>query len=382
MRICMLTHNLKDDNGNGVLSMHVLQGLQKGLGAEVVALTTVGSGASFEKPILYPSKLKLIVALPRIRHIMKGCDVVHALDAYPYGIVAALAAYGLKKKIIVTAVGTGSIQLLYHHHWPGTQLVKWSYKQAARITAISRFTRDSILRQMPELHIDVINPGVHYEAFAVRSGEEKDADARITVQGSTGTNYGVGDLCPYILSVGSIRWRKGYKVSLKAFAFVHEKFPELKYVIVGKRYAEKYYEELMRIIRELHLERSVVILDRVDTIEMLRALYRNAELFCLLSQNFGHDVEGFGIVFLEAAAAGLPVVGSIENGIEDAVEDGINGFLVNCRDEKGFADKIMAILGDRRLRAEMSKESLARAKVSGWDRRDAQYAELYRAMLG
>lgn len=378
----MLTHNLKDDNGNGVLSLHVFRGLHNGLGAEVMALTTVGSGVPFEKSILYPNKLKLIAALPRIRRIIKDCDVVHALDAYPYGIVAGLAAYGLKKKIIVTAVGTGSIQLLYHHHWPGTQLVKWSYRQAARITAISRFTRDSILRQMPELRIDVINPGVHYEAFAVKGGEEKDADARITVRGSTGENYGVDDLRPYILSVGSIRWRKGYKVSLKAFALIHEQFPELKYVIVGKRYAEKYYEELLRIIRELHLEQSVVILDRVDTFEALRALYRNAELFCLLSQNFGHDVEGFGIVFLEAAAAGLPVVGSIENGIEDAVEDGINGFLVNCRDEKGFADKIMAIVGDRRLHAEMGKASLARAKVSSWDRRNAQYQELYRKLLG
>lgn len=378
----MLTHNLKSDNGNGVLSDRVRKGLQKELGVEVTVLTTIGSGLPFEKAILSPNKLKLIGALPRIRRIIKNCDAIHALDAYPYGILAALAAYGLGKKLIVTAVGTGSIQLLYHRRFPGTQLVKWVYRRAAAVTAISRFTKDAILRHMPELRIEVINPGVDYEKFLIKSDEEKDADACMLVQGSTGQTYAVGDLRPYVLSVGSIRWRKGYKLSLKSFARIHDKFPQLKYVIVGKRYAEKYYEELLRIVRELHLETAVVFLDQVDAFESLRALYRNAELFCLLSQNFGHDVEGFGIVFLEAAAAGLPVVGSMENGVEDAVEDGKNGFLVNCRDEEDFADKIMAVLGSPKLRSEMGRASLTWARVSSWDKKIGEYCELYRKLFG
>lgn len=377
----MLTHNLRHDNGMGVFSEHVRKGLEKEFG-EAVALTTVGSGLPFEQPILYPNKVKLIAALPRIRRIVKGCDVVHAMDAFPYGVVAALAAYGLRKKMILTAVGTGSVQLLYHRKFPDTAFAEWSYRQAAAITAISRFTRDAIIRKVSGLHIEVINPGIDYEAFAPSAGQAEDAERYLAVHGSTGQTYAVGDLRPYILSVGTIRWRKGYKVSLRAFARVREQFPQLKYVIVGKRHAEKFYQELLRIIRELGMSESVVFLDQVDSFDAMCALYRNAELFCLLPQTFGHDMEGFGIVFLEAAAAGLPVVGSKGSGIEDAVEDGVNGFLVDCRDERGFTDKIMTILGDRRLRENMNKASLAWARNAGWEKRNAEYAALYRNLSG
>lgn len=381
MRICVLTHNLKNDNGAGVFSRHLVQGLREVLGAEVVVLTTEGSGLAFEQPILYPNWLKLLVALPRVRQIVKTCDAVHALDAYPYGILAALAAYGLKKKMIITAVGTGSVQPLYHRSWPFARFTKWSYGQAAATTAISRFTRDLILARVPNLAITVINPGVDYETFSNARGEHQSADAKIAVQDTAGRSCVLGALQPYLLSVGSIRWRKGYKQSIRAFARVHREFPELRYVIVGRREREKYYQELLAIARDQGVASSVIFLDKVDSAETLRALYRSAGLFCLMSQNFGHDVEGFGIVFLEAAAAGLPVVGSRGSGAEDAVSEGTNGFLVDCKDEEGSAQAMLKILKDERLRGRMGKASLAWAKESSWDKRIAEYAALYKNLL-
>ena len=62
--------------------------------------------------------------------------------------------------------------------------------------------------------------------------------------------------------------------------------------------------------------------------EALSDLYRRAKLFILTSINEDHHFEGFGLVFLEAAAAALPVIGTFGNGIEDAVKDCYNGFLV------------------------------------------------------
>ncbi len=102
MRICLLTHNLKNDNGTGVFSARLLRGLQEKLGAQVVALTTEKSGSPFEQPILHHSIVKFFGVTPRVRKVIKSCDAVHAIDAYPYGIIAALAALGLKKKIILT----------------------------------------------------------------------------------------------------------------------------------------------------------------------------------------------------------------------------------------------------------------------------------------
>lgn len=376
MRICLLTHNLKEDNGGGVFARHLVEGFKKEWGAEVVVLTTVDSGFPSEKPILSPNTLKLLRVLPRIRRMIKECDIVHALDAYPYGVIATLAAWGLKKKIILTAVGTGSIQLLYHPQWLFTRLVVWSYKQANAITAISRFTRNLILEYLPNLQVKVITPGVEYEKF-----DGIKTNTNTIVRDSRGKEHALHDLRPYLLSVGSIRWRKGYKRSIKAFARVHEEFPDMNYVIVGKRYSEKYYQELLRIIRDLNLEKSVIFLEEVNAFDTLRALYEHAELFCLLSQTFGHDVEGFGIVFLEAAAAGLPVVGSKGNGIEDAVHVDKNGFLVDWQDkENELAEKIIMILRDKDLSLRMSKESLEWVKAFGWDKKIDEYGKLYRTL--
>lgn len=382
MRICLLAHNLKGDNGTGVFSARLLRGLREKLGAQVSALTTEGSGSSFEQPILPHDTFKFFRIFPRVRRAIKGCDAVHAIDAYPYGMIAAIATLGLRKKIILTAIGTGSVDFFYNRHWLFTPLVRWSYRRATVVTAISRFTRDLILKHLPDLRVEVINPGVDAENFLPRDDASEEASRTFIVRDSAGGKHAIGSLRPYILSVGSIRWRKGYKRSLKAFATVHRRFPRVKYVIIGKRYSEKYYRELLGIISGFGLERSVLMLDEVDDHAALRALYRNAELFCLLSQHFSYDVEGFGIVFLEAAAAGLPVIGSTESGIEDAIQNGGNGFLVDWRDEKGdLADKIIALLGDACLRSRMSRASLAWASASSWDRRISEYAALYRAVL-
>ncbi|HLD34827.1 MAG TPA: glycosyltransferase family 4 protein, partial [Patescibacteria group bacterium] len=105
------------------------------------------------------------------------------------------------------------------------------------------------------------------------------------------------------------------------------------------------------------------------------------ELFFLMSQAGGHDIEGFGLVFLEAAASGLPTIGSKDCGAEDAILDGKNGFLVDAKDIGGFSDAIKKILGDANLKKKMSEESRKFAGASGWDRRTEEYVQIYQTLL-
>ncbi len=361
MRVGFLTHNLRHDNGAGVFSRRLIAGVKKSLNCEVVALTTIPSGDDFEKPIIYPGKRRLLMSLFAIRRVLKDCDVIHALDGYPYGVVAVLASLGLKKKIIITAVGTGSINPLYRPFY--SRLLKYSYRKANRVTAISRFTKNEILKRVPNLDIEVINHGVDFKKYQAVSGSEKFSKYQ-----------------PYILSVGSLRWRKGYHLSIPAFAKVSEAFPDLKYLIVGKRYAKDYYDRLNGLIGEYNLKDKVILLDSVDKFEDLVAAYRGAELFCLLSQNIRHDVEGFGLVFLEAAAAGLPVVGSKGGGVEDAVLEGENGLLVPETSQEDFAGAIIKILRDRAMMERMSAASLRLANSFDWSGQISKYIDLYREL--
>lgn len=361
MKICFLTHNLRQDNGAGVFSRRLIAELSQALGVEAVALTADFAGEPYERPLLRGGKMRIVLNLWAMRKIIKKCDVVHALDVFPYGVISAIASWGLGKKLVITAIGSGSILPLYH--WLYAPMARVVYRRAAAIIAISAFTRNEILKKMPDLRMTVINPGIDAEEFSRPSG----------------SSYAAEKYKPYILGVGQLRWRKGYHFSIRSFAKIAPRFPALHYVIVGKRYTEVYERRLQNLIAELGLQDRVHILQNVavDTREELVEIYKNAELFCLFSQNVNHDIEGFGLVFLEAAAAGLPVVGSKNCGIDDAVRDGENGILVPTRNPDDFADAIITILGDEGLKKRMSAESLALASQSAWQMRIRDYAHLY-----
>src|SRR3989344_4701216 len=346
MKICFLTHNIRPDNGGGVLSFKIIEGIRSFFGADAYVLTGLPSGQKYEKTMLSNSAT-ILKNFFRIRKIFKECDVIHAMDIYPYGIIAVLASLGLGKKIIITAVGSGSIIPLYSKvfFWPSV----FSCKRAGAIVAISGFTKREILKIIPNLNIQVINPGINFEKFAKASSLKLPDEF-------TGFK-------PYILSVGALRWRK--------------------------KYTDKYYDQLKKLINELGLNEKVIIVDSLDhekylgknDPDMLGRVYGGAELFFLMSQAGGHDIEGFGLVFLEAAASGLPTIGSKDCGAEDAILDGKNGFLVDAKDIGGFSDAIKKILGDANLKKKMSEESRKFAGASGWDRRTEEYVQIYQTLL-
>ena len=345
-KICFLTHNLKQDNGAGVFSSRLVSGL-----------------FNFETFVLTHEELLPLWRFFRKLAVIKRCDLIHALDAFPYGVLAVFAGKLFRnKKVIITAVGTGAVNRLYHPFY--SLFLKWAYRNASRVVAISNFTKSEILKKVPNLKIEVINHGVDFEKYNTKD----------TSLYANDTNK----FKPYILSVGTLRWRKGYHRSISAFALVSKVFPNLKYVIVGKRYKDDYYNRLKLEIRDLKLEGRVIILDNINEEGVLIQLYKNAELFCLMSQTANHDMEGFGLVFLEAAAAGLPVVGTRGSGIDDAVSEGKNAFLVEPRDEKACAEAIKSILEKPDLRINMSKESLKLAASFSWEKKIGEYSELYK----
>ena len=142
MDICFLTHNLDIKNGGGRLSYELISGLQKtSPDVKIKVLTTIFSGYEYEEAILYPNKIKLFFSLLKVRKILKHYNIIHAFDGMPYGVIASLALVGLRNKLIVTAVGSGSLQPLYSKY---AFLIKWAYRQADKLIAISSYTANEI----------------------------------------------------------------------------------------------------------------------------------------------------------------------------------------------------------------------------------------------
>ncbi|MDP3764078.1 MAG: glycosyltransferase family 4 protein [bacterium] len=364
MKVCYLNHDLKDSTGAGRFCLSLIKEIKNILTeSQITVLTSEASDHNLEKPILKSGVMGAVFSLPKIRRVFKKCDVIHALDGWPYGVLAMLAGFGLKKKIIITAIGSGAVAPLYSF-WRRV-IISWAYRRATKLTAISHNTKKEILKILPDLKITVINHGVDFNKFSYFAKASQDKQV---------TKYK-----PYILSVGTLKKRKGYEYSIAAFAKIAPEFLDLKYVIFGADNSKekKEYARLNQIAEELGVKNQVIFLSKKISDAELTALYKNAELFILLPQDAAKDIEGFGLVFLEAAACGLPVVSAKDTSAEDAVLDGKNGILVSAQDTAAAAEAIKQILSDKKLSESFKQASLEFAQKMSWHKTATAYAELY-----
>jgi len=356
MKITFLTYNLDPRNGWGRLARETTDGL-KARGLDLELLSEINSDHPYpnEKNILGRG-LKAISCAPKIRRFIKDADLIHSWEGNPYSITAFLSALGLGKKKIITTTGAYSVQPLYR---PFTKLLlTLAYKNADRIVCISQYIKDEIDKVIPGLSTIVITPGVDYQKF---SGDRFEPKER------------------FILGVGNVRRRKGYHISIPAFGMIASQVPDVKYYIAGKLDVS-FYTRAQELIEQYNIKDRVVFLGSLDD-SALKKLYLSAELFILTSINHGHHFEGFGLVFLEAAAAGLPVIGTKGNGIADAIVENKNGILVEQNDIASTAAAILKILTDTNLRRKFSKESVQWAKDNSWDNMVNNYLSVYDQVL-
>ena len=341
MKICYLIENTDSKHGGGRYAGDLISAI-KNTGCEVVVLEQKSKRLG-----------GLILDAIKIRKHLKNCDIVHAIDGYPYAIVAAVANIGLNKKLIITVQGTYAVAPLYN--FVAGTLLKWAYKRADKIIAISQYTQNEILKKANLSNIEVINPGIDFKKFykiPVYSDEK------------------------FILSVGALKYRKGYHISIPAFALAKKELPDLKYKIVGSQKDVAYFKHLKDLAFENGVAGDVEFLSGVSD-EALSDLYRRAKLFILTSVNENHHFEGFGLVFLEAAAAALPVIGTLGNGIEDAVKNNYNGILAPQNDIEKTAKAITDIIKNENLTKEMSLNSVAWAEDHDWDKVVLKYFRAY-----
>ncbi len=345
MRICFLNHDTEKNTGAGRFVLNLVSSLKKIKPGWRFDILTHKDGLPTNPLFCGGLKNKL-----------KDYDVFHALDGWPYGVIATNIGEKLGKKIVITAIGTGAVKPLYS--FLKKPFLSRAYKNADVVTAISNNTKKEILKIIPDLDIKVINHGVNFEKF--RNLENKKLKV---------------DLKPYILSVGMLKKRKGYDYSIEAFSKIVDKFPDLKYIIVGSG-PER--EDLESKVERLKLKDRVVFLDRVHEKELI-SLYHNAELFLLLPIDDDHDIEGFGLVFLEAAACGLLVIGGRDSGAEDAILDNRNGFLVDSKNSEEVSEKIAKVL-NKEAKEKFLKRSIQFAQEMSWDKVAKQYINKYNGL--
>ncbi len=344
MRICFVVYNLNTKDGGGRFSHDLVESLKKE-GIEITVIAT--------------ENLQLLLNFFKIRKVFKNSDIIHAIDIWPNGFYVRLISFGLKKPIVITALGTYSVAPFYSWRRP---IMKWTC-DGAQLVAISDYTKEKILEIISDMNIKVIFPGFNLDFWNKNSAVFEE----------------ISRLKPYILGVGALKSRKSYHNSILAFAIVSKKFENLNYVIVGQGEESDYAKELKNMIRENKLENRVFFISSSIDDHQLLGFYRNAELFILTPVEENHHFEGFGIVYLEAAASGLPIVATYNSGATSATKGDYNSILVPQNDPQKTADSIIKILSDKEFKNSLSKNSLEWAKEFSWGKIIKKYIEIYNA---
>jgi len=157
---------------------------------------------------------------------------------------------------------------------------------------------------------------------------------------------------PLLLTVGRLVPRKGIDTVLRALPTVVQTLPDVAYVVVG---AGPDRPRLERLTGELGLQEHVYFRGRVPH-EDLPGYYSTADLFVMPAREDPPDVEGFGLVFLEANACGTPVIGARTGGIPDAIRDGDTGLLVPPAAPEALAEAIRRVLTQPDLAASLGRQ--------------------------
>ncbi len=369
MRACVLTDELSVKHGWGRYSVALIRALVR-RGVEVRILSPKHLCAEPDllahpdhhriSSFLWETRSLLrttLANLRAVRELVPGCDVVHCITE-PYSPVAALAVG--RRPLFITAHGTYSV-----HHLRSRRdgpLLRFAYWRARKVLCVSGYTERRLKERVPRVRSGTVPEGVEFERF------QAPVDQTLAPSGR------------YVLSVGPIKERKGYGVSIEAFALLSRAYPDLRYYVVGMVHEEGFHRELLSKLERAGLADRVRFLGQVPD-EHLIALYRGCSLFVLTPLTLGTQFEGFGLIYLEANACGKPVVGARGCGAEEAIVDGETGFLVPAGDAAATAAAMERLLSDPALAARMGAAGRDRARLMSWDVTAEKVVQEYTAAL-
>jgi D-inositol-3-phosphate glycosyltransferase len=211
--------------------------------------------------------------------------------------------------------------------------------------------------------VRIVAPGVDHAFFS--PGDQYQARRATQLEGDG----------PLLLFVGRIQPLKGVDIAIRTLASVRARGLEgARLVIIGGPSGTKGDTEvanLKELVEDLGLFGSTVFVPP-QRHELLSSFYRAADLSLVPSMS-----ESFGLVALEAAACGTPVVASAVGGLITLVDDGVTGYLVEPRDVEGFADKVEQVWRDPLLTAELRANAAARAGLYTWASAAAELRMIY-----
>ncbi|MDH3258950.1 MAG: glycosyltransferase, partial [Deltaproteobacteria bacterium] len=324
-------HYFGRESGEGYFNLpncHLIQGPSETRTFERALYTITGRSKRLLREIKSVS--------PVLLHAHFGVEGVYALSfARSLGIPLVTTFHGFDATVSVWGlVKTGKVSWIRYAAY-----INRLKKQGKCFIAVSEYVRRKLIeRGFPAERTIVHYVGIDPHRFTPGSNED---DGRT------------------VLTVGRLVENKGTEYLIRAIAMIRSEFPTVQLEVVGDG---PLFPSLQRLAAELGVSRQIVFRASL-TYDEVASCMKKASVFCLPSVTAKNGAaEGLGLVLLEAAASLKPVVGTFNGGIPEAVNNGVNGFLVPERDVHALADRILSLLKNRTLRREMGNAGRKRVE--------------------
>jgi phosphatidylinositol alpha-1,6-mannosyltransferase len=278
-------------------------------------------------------------------------DAVHGARALPEGLVAWIMARLLRKPLVVYCHGE---ELSTWGRGRKFRTMLWVYRHADANIANSEYTLEEMVKLgVRRETITLIYPGVDTERF--RPGLPCE-DLKQSIGLQAGQHL--------ILSVGRLVRRKGFDQVIRAIPELVKQGIDAHYALIG---IGEDWDYLSDLAKELGVSERLHLLGHVSP-EDLPRWYNASDVFVMANREINGDTEGFGMVFLEAAACGKPAIAGDAGGTGAAVVDGETGFRVDGNCVAAVSTALLAVLNNTNLAAHMASTGLARAQTEfSWD---------------
>jgi phosphatidylinositol alpha-1,6-mannosyltransferase len=290
---------------------------------------------------------KILLPTPRVSSAIKKVITTENLQVIFFGAAAPLAimAGGFRK------VGVQKIVALTHGHevwwaklWPFNWAIRYIGASVDHLTYLGDFTRHEISRALSSkasAAMVKIAPGIDTNHFAPQASAEQ---LRATL--------GLTDK-KVIVSVGRLVHRKGQDSLIAALPEILQRHPSVHILLVGEG---PYRKHLEKMVADLKVDDAITFIGRIQHADLPRYICVG-DIFAMPSRSrlAGLEVEGLGIVYLEASACELPVIAGISGGAPDAVLEGETGICVDGTNPSEIARAVISLLDDPLRASAMGK---------------------------
>lgn len=293
-------------------------------------LIRVGLGCKKTDKILYP-----LFAVCRTRKIKP--DIVHAImESYAGGALAIMKFFYPKAKRILTLQSGDLDSDIKQKKF----LVKFFWKVIHRsphiVTAISSF-----LAKRAE------NLGVKRENIVLTPNGVDLSQIPTSTE----------KISKRVICVARLSWEKGLDFLIRAWPEVLREVPAAKLVLVGEGNKR---QEIGQMIKKLGISDSVALLGNLPHDQALKEIKKSVVFIC------PSLAEGLGVVFIEAQACGVAVIGTNVGGIPDVIQDNENGLLIEPKNSEQIAGALVKLLKDKNLADRLSQKALETVKKYDW----------------